>query len=220
MMKNDLKTPPETAVQLPDQTTTTATTKTNAGAESGTITGPLVSLTSARKFSRNYDAMHIVLRFVSLSASLISVAVMTTAEEKSTVSIYGFDLSLNSKWSFSGSFQYLVGVSAVVAVHSLLQLMMTLSRTLRKASIFSTRNHAWIVFASDQVFAYAMMSAGSAATGVTNLNRTGIKHSSLPNFCKPLHSFCDRVGVSIAFAFFNCFLLAISAVLDVLWLAN
>lgn len=71
-----------------------------------------------------------------------------------------------------------------------------------------------------QIFAYAVMSAGSAASGVTNLNRTGIRHSSLPNFCKPLHVFCDRVAVSIAFAFFTCFLLAISALLDVVCLAN
>ncbi|KAI7753470.1 hypothetical protein M8C21_001768 [Ambrosia artemisiifolia] len=176
------------------------------------MTGPMVS--------RKYDVMHIVLRLVSLSASLISVAVMTTAKERSTVSIYGFELPLHSKWSFSGSFLYLVCVSAIVAFHSLLQLVMTSSRMLKKSSVFSSRKHAWIIFACDQVFAYAMMSAVSAATGVTNLNRTGFKHPPLPNFCKPLHSFCDRVGVSIAFAFFNCFMLAISAVLDVVWLAN
>ncbi|KAF5816944.1 putative casparian strip membrane protein [Helianthus annuus] len=198
-MTNDLKPPPESATQLPaDQTTTT----------------------TVGKLSRNYDVMHVVLRIVSLSASLISIAVLTSAKEKSTVLIYGFQLSLYSKWSFSGSFEYLVCVSAVVAFHSLLQLVMTSSRMLRKSSIFSSRNHAWIIFASDQVFAYAMMSAVSAATGVTNLNRTGIKHPPLPNFCKPLHSFCDRVGVSIAFGFFNCFLLAVSTVLDVVWLTN
>ncbi|KAM0034688.1 hypothetical protein Hdeb2414_s0015g00437801 [Helianthus debilis subsp. tardiflorus] len=82
-MTNDLKPPPESATQLPaDQTTTTV-----------------------GKFSRNYDVMHVVLRIVSLSASLISIAVLTSAKEKSTVSIYGFQLPLYSKWSFSGSFE-------------------------------------------------------------------------------------------------------------------
>lgn len=71
-----------------------------------------------------------------------------------------------------------------------------------------------------QIFAYAMMSAGSAASGVTNLNRTGIQHSSLPNFCKPLHIFCTRVAVSIAFTFFSFFLLALTAVIDVVWLSK
>ncbi|KAJ1401755.1 hypothetical protein SESBI_28515 [Sesbania bispinosa] len=61
-------------------------------------------------------------------------------------------------------------------------------------------------------FAYALMSAGSAASGVTNLNRTGIRHTALPNFCKPLHKFCDHVAISIAFTFISCFLLATSAV--------
>ncbi|KAJ0603481.1 hypothetical protein HanHA300_Chr02g0038771 [Helianthus annuus] len=83
-MTNDLKPPPESATQLPaDQTTTT----------------------TVGKLSRNYDVMHVVLRIVSLSASLISIAVLTSAKEKSTVLIYGFQLSLYSKWSFSGSFE-------------------------------------------------------------------------------------------------------------------
>ncbi|KAI3727251.1 hypothetical protein L1987_67063 [Smallanthus sonchifolius] len=86
---------------------------------------------------------------------------------------------------------------------------MTSRMLIKMYPIISSKKHAWLIFAGDQVFAYAMMSSGSAASGVTNLNRTGIKHSSLPNFCKPLHSFCDRVALSIAFAFFGCFLLAI-----------
>ncbi|KAK6125064.1 hypothetical protein DH2020_041180 [Rehmannia glutinosa] len=115
---------------------------------------------------------------------------------------------------------YLVGVSAAVALHSLLQLLIIVSRMLRKSPVIASRKHAWLIFAGDQIFAYAMMSAGSAASGVTNLNRTGIQHSALPNFCKPLHVFCDCVAVSIAFTFFSCFLLAISVVLDVVWLSK
>ncbi|KAI3512596.1 hypothetical protein L1887_19912 [Cichorium endivia] len=219
-MTNDLKTPPETPIQLSDQNTTT---KVAAEVETGTMSGQvgqLVSSSSTRKFSPHYHVMYIALRLFCLSASLISVVVMTTAKQKSSISVFGFDLPLNSKWSFSGSFQYVVGISSVVGVHSLVQLVITTSKLLRKSSVFSSRNHAWIIFVADQVFAYAMVSAGSAATGVTNLNRTGIKHTPLPNFCKPLHTFCERVGVSIGFAFFNCFLLAISALVDVVWLSS
>lgn len=71
-----------------------------------------------------------------------------------------------------------------------------------------------------QIFAYAMMSAGSAAAGITNLNRTGVKHTALPNFCKALHSFCDHVAVSITFTFFGCLVLAASALQDVIWLSK
>ncbi|XP_076929138.1 CASP-like protein 3A1 [Bidens hawaiensis] len=168
----------------------------------------------------NYHVMHVALRVVCLSACMASVVVMVSAKEKSTLSIYGFDLPVYSKWSFSDSFDYLVGVSAAAAAHSLLQLIMASRMLIKKSSIISSKKHAWLLFAADQVFAYAMMSCGSASSGVTNLNRTGIKHSSLPNFCKPLQTFCDRVALSIAFAFFGCFLLAMSSVLDVVWLSE
>ncbi|KAJ0440806.1 putative casparian strip membrane protein [Helianthus annuus] len=179
-----------------------------------------IDVENGKRRPRNYDVMHAGLRLVCLSASLASIVVMTTAKERSTLSLYGFNLPVYSKWSFSDSFDYLVGVSAAVALHSLLQLLMTSRMLLRKSSIISSKKHAWLLFASDQVFAFAMMSGGSAASGVTSLNRTGIKHSSLPNFCKPLHSFCDRVALSIAFAFFGCFLLAMSSALDVVWLSE
>ncbi|KAJ0075652.1 hypothetical protein Patl1_34014 [Pistacia atlantica] len=85
---------------------------------------------------------------------------------------------------------------------------------------FPQGSHAWLIFALDQVFAYAMLSAGSAAASVTNLNRTGIKHTPLPNFCKALYRFCDHIAVSIAFTFFSSLLLAASVIQDVIWLTN
>ncbi|KAK6148825.1 hypothetical protein DH2020_016350 [Rehmannia glutinosa] len=214
-MTNGPKTGPEVSIQLPE---------TKMATESGPLSGPLVS--SQRPESRTTaghrksDVMHVVVRMLCLLTSVTALSVMTTAKQASTISLYGFSIPLYSKWSFSDSFEYLVGVSAAVALHSLLQLLINVSRMLRKSSIISSRKHAWLIFAGDQIFAYAMMSAGSAASGVTNLNRTGIQHSALPNFCKPLHVFCDRVAVSIAFTFFSCFLLAISVVLDVVWLSK
>jgi hypothetical protein len=71
-----------------------------------------------------------------------------------------------------------------------------------------------------QIFAYAMLSAGSAAAAVANLNRTGIQHTALPNFCKPLPRFCDLSAASISCAFVTSSLLATSAVIDVIWLSN
>ncbi|PON88574.1 Casparian strip membrane protein [Trema orientale] len=169
---------------------------------------------------RKGDVAHAIVRALSVASAVTAVLFMVTAEENGTISVYGFSLPVYSKWSFSDSFEYLVGVSAAVAAHSLLQLLLSTSRMLRKSSVIPSRNHAWLIFASDQVFAYAMMSAGSAASGVGNLNRTGIRHTAFPNFCKPLHIFCDHVAISIAFTFFTCFLLAISAVQDVICLAN
>ncbi|KAL2516200.1 CASP-like protein 3A1 [Forsythia ovata] len=206
-MTNEQKNgPPEVGIQLPE-------TKV-AGEESLIVNG------RRRIGHRKTDIMHVILRLLCLLTCVTALSVMVTAKQASTISLYGFSIPVVSKWSFSHSFEYLVGVSAAVAFHSLLQLLINTSRVLRKSPVIPSRNHAWLVFAADQIFAYAMLSAGSAASGVTNLNRTGIRHSSLPNFCKPLHSFCNRVAVSIAFTFFSCFLLAASAVLDVVWLSK
>ncbi|KAL3511756.1 hypothetical protein ACH5RR_024473 [Cinchona calisaya] len=194
----------------------------------GTMSGPLVSpprpkpnrTSTVHGPNSKMDIAHVVLRLGCLLTSVTALSLMTTAKEASTLSLYGFNLPVYSKWSFSDSFEYLVGVSAAVAVHSLLQLLISGSRSLRKSPVIPSRNHAWLIFAGDQVFAFAMISAGSAASGVTNLNRTGIRHSALPNFCRPLHGFCDRVAASIAFTFLSCFLLATSMVLDVVWLSK
>ncbi|EEF46406.1 conserved hypothetical protein [Ricinus communis] len=204
----------EVAVQLPES-------KVAATENNETMSGPLVVGGGvAKPFGRKADVMHVILRLLCTITSVTAVSFMVTAHQSSTVSIYGFMLPVRSKWSFSHSFEYLVGVSAAVAAHSLLQLLISMSRLLRKSPVIPSRSHAWLIFAGDQVFAYAMISAGAAASGVTNLNRTGIQHTALPNFCKPLNYFCNHVAVSIAFAFISCLLLAALAVQEVIWLSK
>ncbi|XP_021749759.1 CASP-like protein 3A1 [Chenopodium quinoa] len=194
-----------------------------AGLEMGTMSGPLASSPSPFSISRKVrpamvDGVHVMLRLLCLVSSMVGLSLMVTAKQSSTLSLYGFQLPVYSHWSFSDSFEYLVGVSATVAAHSLLQLLISAARLRKKAVVIPSQKYAWVIYAGDQIFAYAMMSAGSAASGVTSLNRTGIRHTALPNFCKPLHAFCDRVAASIAFTFLSCILLAASAVLDVIWL--
>ncbi|XP_068334416.1 CASP-like protein 3A1 [Pyrus communis] len=184
------------------------------------INGTVRSGGAASVLSRRAEVTHLCLRALCMVASVTALSFMVTAREATTVYVYGFPLPVNSKWSFANAFEYLVGVSAAVAAHSLMQLLVSVSRLLRKSPLIPSRNHAWLTFAGDQVFAYAMISAGSAASGVSNLNRTGIRHTALPDFCKPLHIFCDHVAISIAFTFFSCLLLAISAVQNVIWLSK
>ncbi|CAI8608105.1 unnamed protein product [Vicia faba] len=196
--------------------------KTASIESSGTLTmsGPLVAATEKTIRRRRTEAMQLILRALSMATSVVSLSLMITAQQNSSVSIYGFRLPVHSKWSFSPSYEFVVGVCVAVAAHSLLQLLIGTSRFLRASSVIPSRTHAWVLFAGDQAFAYALMSAGSAASGVTNLNRTGIRHTPLPNLCKPLHMFCDHVAISIAFTFISCFLLATSAVHDVIWLTQ
>ncbi|EOY26892.1 hypothetical protein QUC31_012253 [Theobroma cacao] len=220
MMMNGYKRPPSPPLStLPMQLTEAKVVAENGQSE------PRVGLFNAGLGSKTGvwtrgDVVLVILRLLCMGASLTAMLFMVTARQVSTASFYGFQLQLHSKWSFSYSFEYLVGVTAAAAGYSLLQSLIGGSRLLRKSPLIPSRNQAWLTFAGDQILAYAMMSAGSAASGVTNLNRTGIRHTALPNFCKALDSFCDHVAVSIAFTFFSCVLYAASAVQDVIWLSK
>ncbi|KAF7123649.1 hypothetical protein RHSIM_Rhsim12G0202300 [Rhododendron simsii] len=207
------------------------TTAGEDGAQLPETNGTFVS--SARpdhyqKARRKHDVtLVMVMRIACVLSSVAAVCLMVTAKEGSPlVTPHHRKLIFAMICPFIGSKGvlseplYLVGVCTAVAAHSVLQLLISSSRLLRKSPVIHSRKHAWLIFVGDQAFAYALMSAGSAASGVTNLNRTGIRHSALPNFCKPLRSFCDRVAVSIAFTFVSCFLLAASAVFDVIWLSR
>nr|GMD30443.1 CASP-like protein 3A1 [Ipomoea batatas] len=200
-MNTEGKDPPETKAAA------AATAETDGG-----MSGPLVTERGAIR--RKADIMDVILRALCVLTSVTALSLMVTAKQASTITVYGFNIPLRSKWSFSYAFEYLVGVSAAVAVHAMLQLLITGSRLLRRSPPAPSRNHAWLVFT------YAMMSAASAAAGVSNLNHTGIRHLALPSLCKPLRGFCDRVAASIAFAFLSCFLLAVSVVADVVWLSK
>ncbi|XP_050382035.1 CASP-like protein 3A1 [Argentina anserina] len=194
------------------------------GTTTSSTTGPQQPAKSSSSSSAHQlgkaDLAHVCLRLLCMASSLTALSFMLTARQASNITIYGFHFPVYSKWSFAQSFEYVVGITAAVTVYSLLQLLMSGTRLLRKYPMIPSRNHAWLSFAGDQVFAYALMSAGSAASGVSNLNRTGIRHTPLPNFCKPLNIFCNHIAISIAFTFLSCLLLATSAVQNVIWLSN
>lgn len=54
---------------------------------------------------RNEVVVQLVLRFVCLVASVMAFSFMVTASQNSAVSIYGFQLDVSSKWSFSYAFE-------------------------------------------------------------------------------------------------------------------
>ncbi|XP_022724612.1 CASP-like protein 3A1 [Durio zibethinus] len=220
MMMNDHKTPPPPPSTFSLQLTEEKVVE-NRQSENRVRFRLNVGIGSKTGVWTRGDVVLVTLRLLCMAVSVTAMSFMVTARQVSTASFYGFQLQLHSKWSFSYSFEYLVGVTAAAAGYSLLQLLIGMSRLVRKSPVIPSRNQAWLIFAGDQlinILAYAMMSAGSAASGVTNLNRTGIRHTALPNFCKSLDSFCDHVAVSIAFTFFSCVLYAASALQDAIWL--
>ncbi|VAH79533.1 CASP-like protein 3A1 isoform X2 [Triticum dicoccoides] len=155
------------------------------------------------------DMAMVATRAAALVMALISMSLMVSAKQRGSLIIFGIEIPLS-----------LVGISAAAAAYSLAQLLSIAYKALKKVPVVPSRRYAWMLLAGDQVFAYAMLSAGSAAAAVANLNRTGIRHTALPNFCKPLPRFCDLSAASIACAFLSCAFLAASAVIDVIWLSN
>ncbi|KAG9449159.1 hypothetical protein H6P81_009124 [Aristolochia fimbriata] len=176
-----LKPTPEVAIQMTEAAKV-------AAADANTMSGPLVAVSGGMDRWRTSicgmpgSTLHILLRVVCFLSSVAALSFMVTAEQSATLSIYGFNLPVYAKWTYADSFEYLVGISAAVAAYSLLQMLLTLRKLLEKSPVIPSRYHCWLIFSGDQAFAYTMMSAASAASGVTNLNRTGIRHSSLPNF--------------------------------------
>uniref|UniRef100_A0A0A9H1M3 CASP-like protein n=1 Tax=Arundo donax TaxID=35708 RepID=A0A0A9H1M3_ARUDO len=159
-------------------------------------------------------------RAAALVMALLAVSLVVSSKQRGTLTIFCIEIPLDADWSFSYSLQFLVGMSAAAAAYSLVQLLLISHKAVKKVSMIPSRRHVLLLFAGDQVFSLAMMSAGSAAAAVSNLNRIGIRHTALPNFCKPLPRFCDLSAVSIACAFLSCVFLATSAVIDVIWLSN
>ncbi|CAN8253778.1 unnamed protein product [Cochlearia groenlandica] len=173
-----------------------------------------------RRRRRRREIVQVSLRGGCLATSAAAMAVMLTAAEEGVADIYGFKLTLSSKWSFSPSYQYVVGACVATMVYSLLHLCLGVYMLIKGSPITPSRLQAWLCFTFDQIFCYLMMSAGSAGSGVTNLNKTGIRHTPLPDFCKTLSSFCNHVALSILFVFLSFLFLAFSTIFNVYLLST
>ncbi|KAL1187687.1 CASP-like protein [Cardamine amara subsp. amara] len=169
---------------------------------------------------RRREVVQVALRGGCLAASATAMAVMLTATEEGVADIYGFKLTLSSNWSFSPSYQYVVGACTATMLYSLIQLSLGVYRLLTGSPITPSRFQAWLSFSSDQLFGCLMMSAGSAGCGVTNLNKTGIRHTPLPDFCKTLSSFCNHVALSLLLVFLSFFFIASSSLFNLLVLST
>lgn len=77
-----------------------------AAAESGEATGNThVAGTGKRVVGLRDEVLQVSLRLLSLAASVIAMSFMVTARQNGVASIYGFRLSIHSKWSYSYAFE-------------------------------------------------------------------------------------------------------------------
>ena len=73
-----------------------------AAAENGTTRS---SETKGSLVRQKSDLAYLVLRLLCMATSVTALSFMLTARKASTVSIYGFQLPIYSKWSYSRSFK-------------------------------------------------------------------------------------------------------------------
>lgn len=89
-MINGGKNPPDVGIQLPEMKLTV--TESSNGPPDGNV-------------NRKAQVMQLVLRALCLVTSVTALSLMVTAEQASTISVFGFNVPLHSKWSFSHSFE-------------------------------------------------------------------------------------------------------------------
>ncbi|RZS00234.1 hypothetical protein BHM03_00029907 [Ensete ventricosum] len=133
-------------IQMPEAAKASA-----VAADSGTMSGPLVPVTGGKDHraaaAMRWDAVAVGVRLATVLSSLLSLSIMVTAEQRGSLSVFGIQIPLYSKWSFSDSFEYLVGILAAVAAHSLLQLLLSLRKLAQGSPVIPSHSHAWIIFA-------------------------------------------------------------------------
>lgn len=83
---------PEVAVQLPEMTKLRPI-------------GGLIEPSDRSLDRLRADLCQLMLRLICVATSVTAMSLMVTAAESSTVSIYGFELPVHSKWSFSDVFE-------------------------------------------------------------------------------------------------------------------
>lgn len=100
MVENAGKSVPQVNIQLPE-------TKVAAEMGDSTMDGPLVPAGTNRDvhLKTKTNAAHVALRMSCLLTTVTAISLMATAKEASTISLYGFNLPVYSKWSFSDSFE-------------------------------------------------------------------------------------------------------------------
>ncbi|KAL5217144.1 hypothetical protein ABZP36_017828 [Zizania latifolia] len=100
-------------------------------------------------------------------------------------------------------YRYLLSIAALAFAYSLAQALRHAYRMRRGADPVSAASGRLLDFAGDQVVAYLLMSALSAATPITNRMRSAV-----------INSFTDTTAAAISMAFFAFAALALSAVIS------
>ncbi|CAL1387302.1 unnamed protein product [Linum trigynum] len=155
------------------------------------------STLSAQKL-RRFNSLILLLRLLAFCFSLSSsIFTLTNSGGPGSPSWRDFD-----------AFRYVFAANAIVAVYSLLEVTASAWEVLKSATIFPEVLQVWFDFGHDQIFAYLLLSAGSAATALAQTLREG------GDTCGSYSAFCLQSDIAIALGFLGFLFLGFTSLLS------
>ncbi|CAN4090109.1 unnamed protein product [Withania somnifera] len=147
---------------------------------------------------RRFNILIVIFRFASFSFSLASAIFMFTNCRR------GDDLP---QWHHFDAFRFVAVAGAIVALYSLFEVGASVWEISRCATVFPEVVQVWFDFGHDQIFAYPLLSAGSAGMSLARTLRR-------MDTCTVNNALRVQSDISIAFGFAGFMFLGFSSLLS------
>lgn len=154
------------------------------------------STLSAHKLKR-LNSLILLFRVATFVFSLSSFVFMLTNSRSSP----------QSHWFDFDAFRFVLAANGIVAVYSLVEMVTAVWEITTGVTLFPEVYQVWFDFGHDQVFAYLLLSAGSAGTALVKTLRG-------TDTCTATSSFCVQSDISIALGFAGFLFLAFSSLIS------
>ncbi|KAK9061194.1 hypothetical protein SSX86_018374 [Deinandra increscens subsp. villosa] len=156
-------------------------------------TPPFHSTVSQRKL-RRFNHFIFVFRLAAFCFSLSAAVFMLVNKSGS-----------HPRWYDFSAFRFVVAANGIVALYSLFEMVASAWEIARGSTLFPEIFQVWFDFGHDQVFAYLLLSAGSAGAELARQLR-GINATC--------NAFCVQSDIAVALGFAGFLFLMISSLLS------
>ncbi|KAL8218163.1 hypothetical protein R6Q57_021536 [Mikania cordata] len=160
---------------------------------------PLFQSTVAQTNLRRFNYWILVFRLTAFCVSLSAAVFMLT--------INAADSPESPRWYHFGAFRFVFAANSMVAVYSLFEIGASVWEIYSGCTVFPEFSQVWFDFGHDQVFAYMLLSAGSAGTELARQLRVVAT-------CTDNNAFCIQSDVAVALGFAGFLSLLISSLLS------
>ncbi|KAF6137754.1 hypothetical protein GIB67_040462 [Kingdonia uniflora] len=146
---------------------------------------------------RRFNTLILIFRFASFCFSLTSTIFMAT------------NTSTNRPdWKDFDAFRFVLAANAIVCLYSFVEMGFSIWEILKGVTILPEIVQVWFDFGHDQVFAYMLLAANAAGTGLAKTL------SSEGKACSVSNAFCVQSNVSVALGFAGFLFLGFSSLLS------